>query len=152
MAGTSQRDRTAYDAGSGPSRFRPATLFAEESMAEVIERLRAQVEALQRLADRWADVAEQRQQLDDLAQAQTAADNDKEKAAIAVAAIAAIAVKDETGAASTLAAEARELIALVSLGRKLGLGRRTNCARREIRKGKRRFTKLSSVHASLGHP
>ena len=149
MAGTSQRDRTAYDAGSGPSRFRPATLFAEESMAEVIERLRAQVEALQRLADRWADVAEQRQQLDDLAQAQTAADNDKEKAAIAVA---AIAVKDETGAASTLAAEARELIALVSLGRKLGLGRRTNCARREIRKGKRRFTKLSSVHASLGHP
>jgi chromosome segregation protein len=119
-----------------------ANLVAESSMAAAVERLRAfavteaapdrlagpvrerlavaaaQTEALQSLIDRWQPVAKERLRLDDLARSQAAADLDKEQAAVA---LAAIPQSIETSAASALAVEARDLIALVALGRKIGL-------------------------------
>jgi chromosome segregation protein len=119
-----------------------AALIAEESMAEVFERLRAfaeteappdrlagpvrehlaasiaQVEVLQTLADRWAGVALERGRLDHLRQALATARSDKEEAALA---LAAIPMRDEKSAISALAGEARDLIALIAFGRKLGL-------------------------------
>ena len=119
-----------------------AALVAEESMAEAVERLRtfantkaapdrlagpvrerlaavvAQVEALQKLADRWADVLSERERLDLLRQTEGAARNDREKAA---AALATIPLRVETSSVSVLAAEARDLVALVTLGRSVGL-------------------------------
>ena len=119
-----------------------ASIVAEETMAGAVQRLRAfaeteaapdrlagpvreqlaaattRVEALQTLASRWSEVAGERSRLEDLAQAQAAGDRDKEEAA---SALAAMSQKTEFGAASALAAEALDLIALVTLGRRLRL-------------------------------
>jgi chromosome segregation protein len=119
-----------------------ATLVAEGRMAEAVWRLRtfaeteaapdrlagpvrerlaatvAQVETLQELATRWNGVAQERLRLRSLADAEAEANNDRKKAATALAAISANPI---AGAASALAAEARDLIALVALGRRLGL-------------------------------
>jgi chromosome segregation protein len=119
-----------------------AALIAEEKLAEVVERLRifadaqappdrlagpvreklaaivAQLEAAEKLADQWAEVATERDRIDTLHQAIGAARHQEEEAA---AALVAIPSQKETTAVSVLASEARDIIALVTLGRRLGL-------------------------------
>ena len=119
-----------------------AGIVAEETMAGAVQRLRvfaeaevvpdhlagpvrerlssagAEAEALEALILEWDRVAGGRLRLPELARHETAAERDREEAASALAALTEVGKAD---AASALAGEARDLIALVALGRKLGL-------------------------------
>jgi len=128
-----------------------ANLVAESAMREVVARLQsfvdtqvsfdqlaspvrqriatvsAEVEALEALSNRWSGIEAQRADLSRLSAALEAANAEK---SAAVAALQATPPVHEPVNASALAAEARDLITLVSLGRRIGLrdGRCPLCA------------------------
>lgn len=119
-----------------------ANLVSDSVMAEAVQRLRVfanselapeellgvarkriadasvQLTRLQDLRTRWNVVAEERLRLATLSQAVEAADRERDASSKAVE---AFSVQDATPPSSSLAAQSRSLIALVMLGRQLGL-------------------------------
>jgi DNA repair exonuclease SbcCD ATPase subunit len=124
-----------------------SSLVAEAVMAEVVERLQAfantalapdqlagpvreliavktgEVESLQRLSNQWNDVEAQRSRMAALSKSVESTNTEKEAAA---GALQVLTSTPDTLSASVLADEARSLVALVALGRQLGL-RNGNC-------------------------
>lgn len=119
-----------------------AGLVADEVMSEAVARLRlfadtqaspdklagpvreslaaavARVDALESLASRWEAAREQRLRLPDLAKSRREAEDASDAAS---AALVTVSQKPAAASASALAAQARDLIGLISLGRKIGL-------------------------------
>lgn len=121
-----------------------ANLVAETVMADVVARLRsfantdvspdllagpvrariaavgAESESLRNLSDRWSMIEAERLRIDSLLKSVETANAENQAAAEALKALTSTQ-EQETASASALAEEARSLIALVALGRQLGL-------------------------------
>lgn len=119
-----------------------ASLVVETVMADVVERLQAfaktivmpdqlagpvraciaavgaEIESLRSLSNRWNNAEAERSRIDALLKSDEAANVEKQAAAEALQELTST---QETMSASALADEARSLVALVALGRKLGL-------------------------------
>jgi energy-coupling factor transporter ATP-binding protein EcfA2 len=119
-----------------------ASLVADTVMAEVVKRLQAfantvvapdqlagpvreriavvgaEIESLRSISDRWSAAEAERSRVAALSNSIEAANAEKDAAA---AAVQALTSTPETISPSSLASEARDLIALVALGRQLGL-------------------------------
>jgi DNA repair exonuclease SbcCD ATPase subunit len=94
---------------------------ADELPSPVRERIAtvlAELQGLQDLRDRWSTVERERSRLDALSKALDAASLEKDAASKQLESLTSA---KETTIASTFAAQARDLIALVTLGRQIGL-------------------------------
>lgn len=124
-----------------------SSLVAEDAMAQVVGRLQAfantalapdqlagpvreliavktaEIESLQKLSNQWNGVEAQRSRMDALSKSVESANAEKEAAAVALQLLTST---PDTISASALADEARSLIALAAMGRRLGL-RNGNC-------------------------